>query len=601
MAVTAIGLTGFALVEWPAFNASNVTRALTTVGQAVTLALVVAGYLLHRRRQHGWPARLLSWTGLAGFVTVTLGMPLAATKLYLFGMSVDQEFRTEFLTRLTDSPALHDMTYAELPSFYPAGWFWVGGRVADLLGMSGWAVFKPYAIGGIAVAAVLASVLWSRLIRADWAVLVTLASTAVVLAYGAPEAYGAPIALLLPPVLVLAWGGLHRPASGWAAIDGTGLFLGFAAISYTLYFAFAGFAVGLMALLAAVAAGRTSGWRAAAGPLLRGAAAAGIAGTIALTVWAPFLIYLLRHGRPGSGGTAFHYLPESGAELPLPMLRFDLLGALCLLGTGWLVARATRSRRAQALGIGVLACYLWALASMAATAAGTTLLSFRLEPILLALLATAGVFGFVEITRALRDSFDSVRVGLVAAVVGLLGAIGFAQHIPTVLKPEIDTAYTDTDCAGQRADRRPPGSAADYPEIDRMLREQTGRAPDRTVLLTADTGFLACYPYFGFQALTSHYANPLADFDGRAAAIADWSELSGPDELVRALDTLPWRAPDAFLFRQNPTGYTLRLAQDVYPNDPNVRRYTVTFPKQLFDDPRFRTSTVGPFVLVVRR
>ena len=86
-----------------------------------------------------------------------------------------------------------------------------------------------------------------------------------------------------------------------------------------------------------------------------------------------------------------------------------------------------------------------------------------------------------------------------------------------------------------------------------------------------------------------------------AAAIADWSELSGPDELVRALDTLPWRAPDAFLFRQNPTGYTLRLAQDVYPNDPNVRRYTVTFPKQLFDDPRFRTSTVGPFVLVVRR
>ena len=41
---------------------------------------------------------------LAAFSVVTLGMPLGATKLYLFGISVDQQFRTEYLTRLTDSP-----------------------------------------------------------------------------------------------------------------------------------------------------------------------------------------------------------------------------------------------------------------------------------------------------------------------------------------------------------------------------------------------------------------------------------------------------------------------------------------------------------------
>ena len=33
--------------------------------------------------------------------------------------------------------------------------------------------------------------------------------------------------------------------------------------------------------------------------------------------------------------------------------------------------------------------------------------------------------------------------------------------------------------------------------------------------------------------------------------------------------------------------YTLRLASDVYPNQPNVRRYHVTLDKALFDDPRF--------------
>ena len=154
--VAAVGLFAFAQVQWPAFNASNVTRALTTLGQVASIAaLGVSVYLVRARR---WPfvAKLLSWAGLSAFVTVTLGMPLAATKLYLFGISVDQEFRTEYLTRLTDSPALHDMTYADIPPFYPAGWFWIGGRTANLLGMDGWEVFKPYAIGSLAVAAVVA-------------------------------------------------------------------------------------------------------------------------------------------------------------------------------------------------------------------------------------------------------------------------------------------------------------------------------------------------------------------------------------------------------------------------------------------------------------
>ena len=71
---------------------------------------------------------------LSAFSVVTLAMPLGATKLYLFGISVDQQFRTEYLTRLTDTAALHDMTYFGLPPFYPPGWFWIGGRVAALTG-----------------------------------------------------------------------------------------------------------------------------------------------------------------------------------------------------------------------------------------------------------------------------------------------------------------------------------------------------------------------------------------------------------------------------------------------------------------------------------
>nr|WP_067477942.1 galactan 5-O-arabinofuranosyltransferase [Nocardia amamiensis] len=631
--VAAVGLVAFAMVQWPAFNSSNVTRALTTVGQVAAAVLLAVAIALLRMRTWPWVAKLLSWVGLSTFVTVTLGMPLAATKLYLFGVSVDQEFRTEFLTRLTDSAALRDMTYADLPSFYPAGWFWIGGRVANLLGMDAWEVFKPYAIGFLAVAAVVALVLWSKLIRADWAVGVAAASTAVTVAYAAPEAYSAVIVVLLPPALVLAWGALYRPledvrsgatpedeqrtAGGWGAVIGTGLFLGWAATFYTLYFLVAAFAVGLMGLLAtalavreqraadhprrggAAATGRP--WRAAVPPLARLVVIGAIAGVVGLVVWAPYLAKALR-STTASSGTALHYLPEAGSELPLPMFEFSLLGALCLVGTVWLVLRAASSRRAQALGIGVAAIYLWALLSMAATAAGTTLLSFRLEPVLLVLLAVAGVFGFVEGARAVyRALNEPARFRLVVIVVAAVGALAFTQDIPHVLAPEITTAYTDTDGDGRRADQRAASAVSFYRDVDAALTAQTGRPRSDTVVLTADTSFLSFYPYLGFQALTSHYANPLADFAGRAAAIERWSKLKTPQELHDALTTSPWRAPDAFLFRRSGETYTLRLAKDVYPNDPNVARYTVSFPKELFADPRFSTTDIGPFTLVTVR
>jgi galactan 5-O-arabinofuranosyltransferase len=125
-------------------------------------------------------------------------------------------------------------------------------------------------------------------------------------------------------------------------------------------------------------------------------------------------------------------------------------------------------------------------------------------------------------------------------------------------------------------------------------------------VLTADYSFLSYYPYWGFQGLTSHYANPLAQFDKRAAAIKSWSKLKAPDQFIHALDTLPWTPPTVFLMRHGgsagaTSAYTLRLAEDVYPNQPNVRRYTVEFDATLFADPRFTVTTIGPFVLAIRK
>jgi galactan 5-O-arabinofuranosyltransferase len=287
------------------------------------------------------------------------------------------------------------------------------------------------------------------------------------------------------------------------------------------------------------------------------------------------------------------------------MLQFTLLGGLCLLGTLWLVIRARTSTRAAALTFGVLAVYAWSLLSMLTTLLRTTLLSFRLQPTLTVLLVAAGAFGFVETAQALaaRWSPETGRRILVAAgALGLVGALAFSQDIPNVLKSDLVVAYTDTDGNGQRADRRPPAAEKYYAEIDAKIRQVTGKPRDETVVLTADYSFLSFYPYWGFQGLTSHYANPLAQFDNRAKAIESWSELKTADEFVAALDKLPWRAPTVFLMRPGANDtFTLRLAADVYPNQPNVRRYQVALNAALFKDPRFTVTTIGPFVLAIRR
>ena len=595
--VSVVALTAIAQVEWPAYPSSNQLHALTTVGQVGCLvALLGVGVLW--RRGHAWVARIGAAALLAAFTVVTLGMPLGATKLYLFGISVDQQFRTEYLTRLTDSPALHDMTYLGLPPFYPPGWFWLGGRAAALTGTPAWEMFKPWAITSIAVAVVLAMVLWAALIRFEYALIVTTATAAVAIAYSSPEPYSAIITVLIPPVLVLAWSGLRggTRAGGWAAVVGVGLFLGVAATFYTLLLAYTAFTVVVMALLAAIA-------RRSVEPLLRLAVIAVIAGLLGAITWLPFL--LRAAGSPLSDtGSAQHYLPADGAVLTFPMLQFSLLGALCMLGTLWLVWRARSSTRAAALGIGVLSLYAWSLLSMLTTLAGTTLLSFRLQPTLTVLLCAAGVFGFIEVTLALAARW-SRRIVPVAAAIGLIGAIGFSQDIPDVLRPDLNVAYTDTDGNGQRGDRRPPGAEKYYPEIDAAIRQVTGRPRNETVVLTADYSFLSYYPYYGFQGLTSHYANPLAEFDKRAAAIESWGRLKTADEFTKALDALPWPAPTVFLMRRGgPAGssdtYSLRLATDVYPNQPNVRRYTVDLDAGLFAGPHFTVKNIGPFVLAIR-
>ena len=211
------------------------------------------------------------------------------------------------------------------------------------------------------------------------------------------------------------------------------------------------------------------------------------------------------------------------------MLQFTLLGGLCMIGTLWLAVRARTSTRAGALTFALLAVYAWSLLSMLTTLARTTLLSFRLQPTLTVLLTAAGAFGFVEATlavaRPLQPRSRQARRGRSGAFGAIGRALGSARTFPTCSRPTSSSPTQTPTAYGQRADRRPPGAEQYYREIDAKIQEVTGKPRNQTVVLTADYSFLSYYPYYGFQGLTSHYANPLAQFDERAAAIEGWATL----------------------------------------------------------------------------
>ncbi|MDQ4118219.1 MAG: arabinofuranosyltransferase, partial [Actinomycetota bacterium] len=339
---------------------TNVGLALTSsAGLLVAVALAASG-LLGRRPAVAAP---LAWAGLSALATLPLAVMLAGTRHYLFGISGDQAFRVQFLTRFADSARLADVAYADLPPYYPAGWFWVGGRLARLAGVEAWAFYKPFAITSMGVTAVLAYLLWTRVISRTRAlglavatVLAGVATTAAYTPYSwLTAALVAPAAVLGLRLVDAACDG-RRPPVG-AAVT-VGLVLGVAAVTHTQIAAFGVFVLGVAGLGGLV---RSRG-RALARLLLAAGIVALAALPLVLVFWSPY--WLARLGGGGSGSDAARrFLPESGAQYPLPMFDATPLGALALAGTVWIVLRWRADPVAGGLGLTAACGYAWYLLS----------------------------------------------------------------------------------------------------------------------------------------------------------------------------------------------------------------------------------------------
>ncbi|MEB3367034.1 arabinofuranosyltransferase [Saccharopolyspora mangrovi] len=614
----------FAAARLSISEPSYAPEALTMLSSSLVLAavFVLLAFGYRATRIGRWGKVVATWVALSAFSTLSLAIPLQSTRFYYGGSSTDNGFRMQLMTRMASTLGLADMNYADTAPYYPSGWFWLGGRFANLLGWEGWAAYKLYALCWVAVTTVVAFTLWSVVLRRRLAVLVAVVTALSGMLHGIVEPYAWPSAAWLLPVAVLAWRAL-RLADGpprWTLIC-IGGFVGFAAITYTLHFGFAVAVIVLMALITGVERVRRGD---AAGAVfkqlfLRLLPIGLVSLVIALLVWLPYLIstkFLLDNPR----SAAQHYLPEDGAFLPVPMAEASAFGALCLVGFVWLLLRFRHSEIAASMLVVVLAIYGWFALSTLALLAKTTLLAFRLNVVLDLVLPVAGVLGLLELIGYLRKKIDpryGVQITLVACALGLVGAVDVSQEaINDKLLGYTEQAYTDYYPTGDNAkgqkDPQQPGSWFDD-EI-RAVAALTGREPDQNVLLSTDYKLMSFQPYWGFQQETPHYANPLADYGDRAAEVERWTEAKSSDELLTMLRSSKFASPNVFVLHNPQSRYStveappehegdlaLQLKGDAFPQNPNVRDYYVHFDRAVFDSPAFVKRDVGPYTIIALR
>ncbi|WP_246155203.1 arabinofuranosyltransferase [Saccharopolyspora hirsuta] len=611
----------FAATRLSISEPSFAPEALAAVGSGLVLTVLFLLLALGHHRSPRWLRLFGTWVSLSAFSTLALAVPLQATRFYYGGSSVDNGFRMQYMTRMASTPGLADMNYADTPPYYPGGWFWLGGRFANLLGWEGWAAYKPYALTWVAVTTVVAFTLWSVVVRRRIALLAAIATALAGMLHGIEEPYAWPSAAWLAPVAVLAWHALRRRESPRWTLVCIGVYVGFASITYTLHFGFAVLMVLTMAVL--IGAFRVHQgnrlWPTVRQLFLRLLPIGLVSLVIALVGWLPYLLatsFLLNNPR----SAALHYLPEDGAFLPVPMMQGTAFGVLCLAGLVWLLVRCRRNEVAASMLTIVIAVYCWFVLSTLALVAKTTLLAFRLNVILDVTLAVAGVFGLLELIGYLRRKLDvryALQISMVACALGLLGAITINQGaIGVALQDSVKAAYQDYYPTGDNAmGQRDPDQLGSWTDDEiRAVAELSGRAPEQNLLLSTDYKLMSFKPYWGFQQETPHYANPLGDYDERAAEIHRWTTAKTADELLGMLRDSKFRTPNVFILSNPDSPHStvelpegeegklvLQLKGDAFPQLPNVRDYDVYFDRAVFDSPAFVKRDVGPYTVIALR
>ena len=378
--------------------------------------------------------------------------------------------------------------------------FWILARVAELTELEGWHMVKLGVVGTAFIVPVALAGLWSRVVACPAVLAVVVAVTVMFQSWWEWYAWLS-VAIFVPWWLWAVLGvGRVRPGSSrtvaMAALIG--------AVSFTIY-PFAFFVAVVQLPIWAVV--RRLVERAAAsdpGPRRYWPTAMVVlfgSGLFSAVYWLPLLVDITRGGYDP---VTNRYYSTANRDIPFAFLEADMLGALSLVGLGFLLLTACRSLVAMALLTLVAASYVWWVLSYAMFLLDFPIVAVRTLYLIDMVLAVAVGLAVEQIWRTIRDDRRTSparrrdkQVLTVAAIV--LVVLAAAQHA-------IDTIpYLDE----QRAAEVPLQLLDDF---ETATRGQAGGA----VVLTDVKALPVFLDVFVFNAWDAHYAHPAAKFTDRA-------------------------------------------------------------------------------------
>lgn len=555
------------------------------------VALGAVAWWWSARRGWSWGADLAPAL-LGGISAVTLVGYLSGTPYAPGGLSGDQSFRTAAITRFADSWQNADFTFQGLPSFYAPAYFWVMGRTADLAAIEPWRMTKYGTLLVALLMPLLTYLLWRRLVPDHVAALIAVVPLVVQNFY---EPYSWLVLFAIVPWWLEAVHGLRRDGVRRAhplllGLIGAGLFL-----TYYYFFFIAAIAL-LIHLAVERVLGQLSRAQVRRAVLVLGIAAAGSA-----VFWAPLLVSILRAEHPES--LANRWFNAGHASLPLPMLAVTAVGAVSLLGLGYLVWTVRREPLSRGLLVFLAAAYCWYLVGAPAVVAGTPLLSFRGKPLIPMILAIAGVLALVRIAglaAARYSRADVLRVAwVVAAIVVVFVGQDFVSAVrdTPLLRLAHATAWPDGRLppyhTGEVVQPDPPATVVHQAISDRFDQDRN------PVLLSNRRDLMSLYPYYGFLQWGAHYAHPAAEFHERVGFLRELARSADPAEFAVRTGENRFDRIDGFLLREEGDQVVLRYNEDAF--EGGSRNGVIRFPRTLFSPQEFELVPLGDHLLAMRR
>lgn len=512
------------------------------------------------------------------------------------GIYSDAGFRTQMVTRFTDSWALADYSYKGLAAYYPPLWPWLQGRAAAALDLPGWTIMKPTQIVVCLLLPVLSWLLWRRILpelMAAW--VATTVALSTTLAHKPDE--WLVLCLLLPWWLEVCRGARRVEVAAWGVIR-HGVVLGLLLLTHTYFFA-------PLAIATALGAASDLVRRR---PVQPRPARAAVIGGVGLLVAMPTWWHLAEARLAGLPGDDLQRrwspIGFDGPALPLP---YDARGVLELVGVIWLILLWRRSHLAAGLSWALVSSYVFMVGGQLAQPLGLAVLPEKSEELTEAVLAASGVLGLGALGRwwrarpsrgnkaqrralTIATTTAVTTVGLGLAVTSLSrGLWGHAGPAQTMRYP--DGGFPASGSAPADPNWHPwgvaPGTAqASVAEVQGAWRELTGRELNSdVVLVSARADVAATTPVHLFIPWKSIYSHPYGRFEARLQVLQELERCTEPACARALLRENDFEAVDGLVLNRGRDDYYLSVTVDTFP-DAWVRR-SISFDPSVFDTRAF--------------